>query len=145
MSTRCTMAWAEFRGVTYHLFTDCLDDDGTVYLEVWRRGIGSVLEMSLSPVVWEFLRGFQAPAFEQWLMAGTASDARSAILKDVDERIAAGEKNPKAFLVMGDTIYGPWDSPRETQIARGMAVVKRQRAKLSRLQKAVKKLRSKSQ
>ena len=141
MSTRCTMAYTTAKGVTYHLFTDCLEPQGTVYLETWMRGRGAIVEMAVPPDVWEFLRSFQADAFRGRFTVGDWAAAKADVVGDVDARIQAGRCHPHSIgCISGEGVYGPWTDPRETQIARGLAEARRARAKVARLRKNVQRM-----
>ncbi len=142
MSTRNVLAYCEWHGVTYTLYTDCMDDDGMVYLETWRRGVGSTTDMQAPPEVWEFLRGFASDVFRRRYVVGEWSVAVAAVERDVHERIEACTKNAKSFMAaMGEHIYGPWTDPYGTQIARGLAAARKDRAKVRRLRAKVEKMR----
>lgn len=141
MSTKASIAWGE----DFHLYTDLLDEDAVVYLQISHPGCHHETTVAIPSDVWEYIRGF--PGANLNLATASDADLQARVESEVDERIkdfieAAG-RNKGLVSFCGSAVYGLADKPREDQVAAGLAYYTAEREQQQEIAKKIKAHRTK--
>ena len=137
MSTKCTVAYSHDPKFDFHFYKECFDDDN-VYLEL--RGENIEYEAHQSRVmvripveIWEAMRSHEVADIEyaNW----SDEQVEELVSSTVDGRITR-------LSFAGCMIYGSPHDPRETQIAKGLTIMKEMRDEHTRRLQMIEQLQA---
>lgn len=160
MSTKSTLACWREKNLHFHLYTEAGCSD-TVYLDLHtgdeRQYRGQSIDIPIA--VWEAIR--TKTIWQNDLVGKTAADLREIAIKYVEKRehdfhecvgtrMKAGDSVEQAmkqcglikfFGCMG---YGSGDEPKRTQIRKGLASLRKERARQEKIQKQIDAMKAKN-
>ena len=140
MSTKSSLAC----GPGFHLFREVFDDDN-LYLEVEGTHFQAAYNRVMVPIpvhVWEVIRRYPGASYEY--ADKTDAQLRNEVERSVDERLKryeeAADRSELLWRLPGCLVFGPIDTPRDEQIAKGIAHYTRIREHQQQIRRAVDEL-----
>lgn len=130
MSTKSSI----FNGKKAHFYHECFDEDA-VYLELqgdqtWFEASPDHVRVLIPAAVFEAMK--QYPLLDFSLAKATDRDLRARVNDFIQKRRQWMKRDPKLGACSGSFVYGSGDDPVRTQVRRGMASLRKERAKQQR-------------